>query len=256
VVEAHLISEGFLAMEIEKEYDVDNIHIDVHIGDARKVLGRLNKTFNTVFLDPFSPAKSPELYSLQFFQLLKKLVSDDGMILTYTNAAPVRYALIHAGFNVGAGPMVVGKEGTIASNDADILLKPLSSDDERMIALSDAGTPYRDPELNLEPVIISENRQKERISIRGNYKLASTVRTPLYLYNSIKNERMRRRVKKQLIKIGIEDFNSPGSRFIVCPQFNKCICFCGQGRFKNSGDRIKEMERRMEDFVKNPSKYA
>lgn len=74
----------------------------------RNNYGKSYGSYDAVFLDPFSPLKSPELYSVEFFKTLKVLMKDDGMILTYTSAAPVRSALVEAGFHVGEGPSFGG----------------------------------------------------------------------------------------------------------------------------------------------------
>jgi hypothetical protein len=44
---------------------------------------------------------------------------------------------------------------------------------------------------------------------------------------------------------GINDLNSDEAKFIVCPQFNECICSCRYGKISNSKDRINEMIKRL-----------
>jgi len=110
----------------------ENISIEVFCEDARQTLPSLPQGYyNAIFLDAFSPDKTPELYTLA------RVIKDDGILTTYTSAAPVRSAMIEAGFHVGEGPSFGRRGGTIAS----------LSGDERMIALSDVGIPYTDPSL-------------------------------------------------------------------------------------------------------------
>jgi tRNA U34 5-methylaminomethyl-2-thiouridine-forming methyltransferase MnmC len=254
-LEKHLIQEGHFSQEMEENIMDPHVQINVYIEDVRKVLDRLEGDYNAVFLDPFSTAKSPELYSLEFFQKIYPLIKEGGRILTYTNAAPVRSALLKAGFEIGIGPLSGGRTGTIAIKGHDPSLKDLSSDEERMIALSDAGICFHDPYLDLDPSIITQNRNEERARVRGSEKFASTVRTPQYLYNNIENPKTQRRIQRQMKKLGINDPNSLEARYLICPQYEECICFCGLGRFKSSKDRIEEMERRLEEYLKknNPT---
>jgi tRNA U34 5-methylaminomethyl-2-thiouridine-forming methyltransferase MnmC len=252
-VENYLINQKCILFQVEKEKIPKNVTIRVHCQDAREMVKKIppNKKYDAVFLDPFSPQKSPELYSQNFLLKIKDLLKKDGVILTYTSAAPVRYALIDAGLEVGEGPSLGRGGGTIASPELKKISKPLNEDDERMIALSDAGIPFKDPELSSTPKNIKKQRQGERINARGNYKMASTVKTPIYLARDLNDERIKRRVLKHLRKMGIKDLDSDKSRYLVCPQFSECICNCKQERPSTSRARIKEMEKRLENITNN-----
>lgn len=127
----------------------------------------------------------------------------------------------------------------------------LSDDDERMVALSDAGVPYRDPELQDHPQNILERRKEERKRARNTSRLASTVRTPLYLNREVKNPKLKRRIEKQINNVGLAGLNSEEARYLVCPQYELCICHCGQGRYPGSRGRIVEMQRRLEELLKD-----
>lgn len=255
-IENYLLRQGLLSFPFEKKEIPSNVDICVHCKDARKMVMEIpeNQEYDAIFLDPFSPAKSPELYSKEFLAKIADLLKEDGVILTYTSAAPVRHALLDAGLEIGEGPTLGRSGGTIASYSLVKIPKSLTSADERMIALSDAGIPYRDPDLNLSANEIIENRHSERIYMRNIFKIASTVKTPVYLageYDKQKldDERIKRRVLKHLEFLGINDLNSLKSRFLVCPQFSNCICGCGQRRPSSSLSRIKEMENRLKIVV-------
>lgn len=247
-IENYLIHQGLLIFPAEEKELPGFVDIRVHCEDARKMIMKIpeKQRYDAVFLDPFSPARSPELYSKEFLSRVRTLLKEDGIILTYTSAAPVRYVLLDAGLEVGEGPAMGRSGGTIASFNPKRISKSLEDNDERMIALSDAGIPFRDPELNLSPERIIENRHHERMVERGNSKMASTVKTPIYLASNLDDERKKRRVLKHLDKFGIDDLNSLKSRFLVCPQFSICICNCGHGKPSTSRARIKEMEKRLE----------
>jgi tRNA U34 5-methylaminomethyl-2-thiouridine-forming methyltransferase MnmC len=247
-IEDHLREVGYLKFQTQPPLP-ENIKIRVHSRDARKVIKTLNSPYQAVFLDPFSPSKSPELYSVEFLRHLASLLAPEGRILTYTSAAPVRSALLEAGLEVGEGPWVGRKGGTIASPTRKGL-KSLSDDDERMVALSDAGIPYRDPELDDTPHNILKRRKEERTGSRNSTRLASTVRTPLYLNRAVDDPKLERRLQRQIEKIGLDSLVSKEARYLVCPQYEGCICYCGQGRYPGSRERVLEMQRRLHDFLK------
>lgn len=250
-IEGKLYEEGFVGYKSLQDDIPENIHIQIFCDDARQVIKKMDeKTYDAVFLDPFSPEKSPELYSLEFFIILYEKIKKDGVLSTYTSAAPVRSALVQAGFHVGEGPSFGRKKGgTVASPTLLNIDKPLSTNDERMVALSDAGVPFRDPKLNDSSSVIKKRREKEREFVRGSEKLASTVKTPVYLNKDVDDPRIKRRVLKNLKKMGIDGLKSKKSRFIVCPQYNECICDCGVGRLKGSYQRVNEMKKRLSSVL-------
>jgi tRNA U34 5-methylaminomethyl-2-thiouridine-forming methyltransferase MnmC len=246
-IEDHLREVGYLKFQTQPALP-PNMKIRVHSSDARKVIKTLKTPYQAVFLDPFSPSKSPELYTVEFLSHLAGLLAPEGRILTYTSAAPVRSALLEAGLEVGEGPWVSRKGGTIASPTRKGL-KPLTGDDERMVALSDAGIPYRDPELDDTPQNILKRRKEERTRSRNRTSLASTVRTPLYLNRAVDDPKLERRLQRQIEKIGLDSLVSEEARYLVCPQYEECICHCGQGRYPGSRERILEMQHRLQDFL-------
>ncbi|HEX3013738.1 MAG TPA: MnmC family methyltransferase [Methanobacterium sp.] len=249
-VENKLYDDGTLGFKFNKGEMPDRIKINIYLSDARYVVKGTGKKYDAVFLDPFSPLKSPELYTFDFFFILKNLLKDDGVVLTYTSASPVRSAMIHAGFHVGEGPLFGRKSGgTVASKDAEIIEKSLSDNDERMIALSDAGVPFRDPELNGSSDEIRKRREDERKSVRGTKKFASTVKTPVYLGKDVNNPRLERRLLRNINVLGIADLKSKEAEYIICPQFDKCICGCRAPRLNNSYSRINEMIKRLSRVI-------
>ncbi|MGP8022458.1 MAG: tRNA (5-methylaminomethyl-2-thiouridine)(34)-methyltransferase MnmD [Methanobacterium sp.] len=267
-VEDELFNEGFLSLKSEKKETPKNVDINIYCMDIRELIKNLlecksskaenvkslnnDGIYDIIFLDPFSPLLTPELYTLDFFRALKQVIKKDGLILTYTSAAPVRSAFIEAGFNVGEGPRFGRKRGgTIASISAELISKDLLMEDERMIALSDVGVPFRDPNLNSISQCVEEMRSSERESLRNNkMKFASTVKTPIYLLKDLEDGRLKRRVLKNLHKMGFEDLNSPEFRYILCPQYMECVCGNECESFDNSRERINEMSNRLQIVIK------
>ncbi|MGF7119158.1 tRNA (5-methylaminomethyl-2-thiouridine)(34)-methyltransferase MnmD [Methanobacterium oryzae] len=247
-VEDRLYEKGILGFKFHDKKISERININIYIDDARKVVKHIegHKKYDAIFLDPFSPLKSPELYSIEFFDSLKNLLNESGVILTYTSAAPVRSAMVQTGLHVGEGPQFGRKSGgTIASNDPELIERQLRENDERMVALSDAGIPFRDPNLNGSSDKIIERRENERKCVRGTRKFASTVKTPIYLFKDIEEERLKKRVLKNINALGIDNLKSKKARFIICPQYEECICECGSLKLDNSRDRINEMMKRL-----------
>ncbi|HMK54096.1 MAG TPA: MnmC family methyltransferase [Methanobacteriaceae archaeon] len=250
--EIHSISEGVpsnteLPSNTEKQF---NINIRINTGDARLVVKNLKGPYHAVFLDPFSPTKSPELFTVEFLSELARLLSSNGLLLTYTAAAPVRSALLEAGLEVGEGPPVGRRGGTVSSHSLKVL-QSLKSDDERMISLSDVGIPFHDPHLTDNPETIKRVRKKEREAARNCICFPSTARAPLYLNNEPDDPKLERRIKRQINQMGIDDLNSSKARYLVCPQYDECICHCGQGKYEGSRERIMEMRRRLGIILKD-----
>jgi len=274
-IEDQLFTTGFLKHRMITTEIPPNIQLNVHIIDAREIVKNSlfkkaedcpiinesenlidcskgqNRKFDAILLVPFSPGVSPELYSIDFLNGIRPLLKNDGMLLTYTASSAVRYSLIELGLYIGEGPSFGRSGGTLASPKKEYIEKPLLSRDERMVALSDAGIPFRDTKLNSSGLEMAKRRQKERIKARKEFKLASTVKSPAYLFNNIKEGRLRRRVLKDLKRFGIEDIISEKSKFIVCPQYKECICGKGCEYIDNSRERVIEMEKRLNIIINN-----
>ena len=250
-VENKLYDDGNLGFKFNKLEIPDRIRINIYLSDARCVIKEMDKKYDAVFLDPFSPLKSPELYTLEFFLILKNILKDDGIILTYTSASPVRSAMIHAGLHVGEGPLFGRKSGgTVASKSPEIIENSLSDNDERMVALSDAGVPFRDPELSASSEEIIKRRDNERKSVRGTEKFASTVKTPVYLGKDVDDPRLERRLLRNVNALGITGLKSKESYYIICPQFDECTCGCNDSKLDNSFSRVNEMRKRLDSVIK------
>lgn len=81
-------------------FDLGQIHVQVIVGDARTTLPLWDTQADAWFLDGFSPAKNPELWSPEVLTEVARHTAPGGTFATYTAAGHVRRALDQAGFNV------------------------------------------------------------------------------------------------------------------------------------------------------------
>lgn len=181
-IESYLIEHGYLHFNKVLSNIPSNVTLNIHVCDARDFLKNCEeKEYDAVFLDPFSPAKCPELYTVDFFSKIKEFLTPKALILTYTAASPVRSGLVEAGLYVGEGPRVHRSGGTIASRSEESIDTPLSFSDVKVIALSDVGIPFIDPDLNDDFLTIIERRQNQRKKRRGVSTFPSSNKLPRYL---------------------------------------------------------------------------
>lgn len=134
------------------------ISLEIIFGDARETLqGLSGKKFNAVFQDPFSPSKNPELWSVDYFNILKNLLAGDGVITTYSSADHIRRAMLEAGLGVGRGPSVGKKrEGTIAAHKG--VIDEIDKSEIEKIISNIKSAPYKDRGLRLTRESILEER--------------------------------------------------------------------------------------------------
>ncbi|MDY3956040.1 MAG: MnmC family methyltransferase [Methanosphaera sp.] len=208
VIENYLIENGYLQFNKVLSSISPNIDINIHVCDARDYLKNCeDKEYDAVFLDPFSPSKSPELYSVDFFSKLKNYLTPTALILTYTAASPVRSAMINAGLYIGEGPVVKRSGGTIASRSQTLIDTPLSFSDEKVIALSDVGVPFMDPDLSDDYQTIIERRQSIRSKVRGVSMFPSSSKLPRYLglsADEIEDEHLREKLTGYVTDMGFD----------------------------------------------------
>ncbi len=136
------------------------------IGDARTTIGQVSRSgfqADGIFLDPFSPPKCPQLWTVEFLGLVGECLQPTGRLATYSCAASVREALRLVGFKIGS-TISVGRRspGTIASLTDDDLL-PLSQQEQEHLNTR-AATPYRDPQLKEPANIICQRQRAEQQS--------------------------------------------------------------------------------------------
>ena len=81
-----------------------NATAEIILGDARDTLPRWSGRADAWFLDGFSPAKNPELWSPDLMREVARHATPGGTFATYTAAGHVRRSLTAAGFTVTRQP--------------------------------------------------------------------------------------------------------------------------------------------------------
>ena len=134
------------------------------IGDARatiKTVIETNFKAEAIFLDPFSPPKCPQLWTVEFIQLISQCLDKDGYLATYSCAASVRNAFQLARLKIGATRSIGRRSpGTIVNWNGQHL-PPLSQQEIEHLQTR-AAIPYRDPNLTDTVEKIQERRKKEQ----------------------------------------------------------------------------------------------
>lgn len=133
-------------------------------GDARQTLATLDPgqfIADAIFLDPFSPPKCPQLWTVEFIALVARYLAPTGTLATYSCAAAVRSALLSAGLHIGSSPAVGRKApGTIARwHESN--LPPLSRQEQEHLQTR-AAIPYRDRDRSQTAAAIQAQRATEQ----------------------------------------------------------------------------------------------
>lgn len=81
-----------------------NLSAHIILGDARQTLPAWDGLADAWFLDGFSPAKNPELWSADLMTQVARHTAPGGTFATYTAAGHIRRALQDAGFTVTRQP--------------------------------------------------------------------------------------------------------------------------------------------------------
>lgn len=100
------MSESFLRQWAEGRTVLEfaTVTATIILGDARETLSRWEGVADAWFLDGFSPAKNPELWSPELLAEVARHTAPGGTFATYTAAGHVRRALTDAGFTVTRRP--------------------------------------------------------------------------------------------------------------------------------------------------------
>jgi tRNA U34 5-methylaminomethyl-2-thiouridine-forming methyltransferase MnmC len=148
----------------------ENLKAHLLIGDARQGIQQLVQQgfkADAIFLDPFSPRRCPQLWTVEFLETVAKCLATDGKLSTYSRSAAVRTALLAAGLCIGTIPLKQVQEsshewsqGTVAAWQPEMLL-PLSQMEQEHLQTR-AAIPYRDPSLSEGAVAIAARRHQEQ----------------------------------------------------------------------------------------------
>ncbi len=140
----------------------ENLSLQLLVGDARQTISQVpRKWADAIFLDPFSPPHCPQLWTVEFMQLLANCLKPNGYLVTYSASAAVRSAMLIAGLQIGAiAPIGRKSPSTIAAFSPTPL--PPISDHEAAFLKTRAAIPYRDHTLTGTASEIIAIRQAEQ----------------------------------------------------------------------------------------------
>lgn len=86
------------------EFDNGRVVLTLCFGEVAEALGEQRFAADAFFLDGFSPAKNPDMWSLRVLKALARRAAPGATLATYTAASTVRDALTQAGFVVEKRP--------------------------------------------------------------------------------------------------------------------------------------------------------
>ncbi|WP_299358069.1 tRNA (5-methylaminomethyl-2-thiouridine)(34)-methyltransferase MnmD [uncultured Paracoccus sp.] len=127
IAHAAFPSLGALARDLRAgwpgpQFRVGAVEVTLITGDARDTLPRWTGQADAWFLDGFSPARNPELWSAALLAEVARHTAPGGSFATYTAAGHVRRALADSGFTVRRCPGFAGKRhmsrGTLSAGPA------------------------------------------------------------------------------------------------------------------------------------------
>ncbi|MBU6318930.1 MAG: tRNA (5-methylaminomethyl-2-thiouridine)(34)-methyltransferase MnmD [Alphaproteobacteria bacterium] len=109
----------------------DGVVLTLHVGPIESSLPRAALRADAWFLDGFSPARNPEMWSFEIMRGIARLSAPGARAATYTVAGPVRRALAAAGFTPakrpGAGRKRERLEAVLTSSSTSAQAEPPSS---------------------------------------------------------------------------------------------------------------------------------
>lgn len=144
-------------LTIDRRLDTQHFSAQLLLGDARQTIRQVRQSgflADAVFLDPFSPPRCPQLWTIEFIAQVASCIQPTGRLATYSCSAAVQAALLTAGLQIGATP-------PIARNDRQLQDTPLSQQEQEHL-LARAAVPYRDPSQSDSAIDILQRRHQEQ----------------------------------------------------------------------------------------------
>jgi tRNA 5-methylaminomethyl-2-thiouridine biosynthesis bifunctional protein len=86
------------------EFEAGQVVLTLILGDAETALNGLNARADAIYLDGFSPAKNPDIWSEQVCQALARLSGAETTLATWSVSGLIRRRLSEHGFNVSLTP--------------------------------------------------------------------------------------------------------------------------------------------------------
>jgi len=111
------------------EWNADGLRWELRHGDFPKTIQSETFRPHLIYYDPYSQKVNSEMWSIDTFKLVRKICREDTLLLTYSQATPVRVSLLGAGFFVGLGAITGPKEETTQAAASLLRLnKPLGKE--------------------------------------------------------------------------------------------------------------------------------
>ena len=107
--------EIIISLSTTGEYKNNDLHVSLYLGDAREYLLTCKEKFDIVYQDAFSPASNPILWTKEYFQDVRRLMKEDGVLTTYSISLQTRLALYENGFHIYLATPEGCRSSTIAS---------------------------------------------------------------------------------------------------------------------------------------------
>jgi radical SAM protein (TIGR01212 family) len=116
--------------------------------EARYVVALLQESFDIIFLDPFLESKNAALVTVEFFEMLRKRLKPNGVLVASTALYVSQIGLRLAGFDV------------LVANDEGSDIKGVVATHSSSAYVLEKNEPYRDPYLVLTDKEIESHHQK------------------------------------------------------------------------------------------------
>lgn len=124
----HGYEEALAAILDHGQWSNENILWQLRHGDFLETLKDETLRPELIFYDPYSSKVNQEMWSVETFKLVREKCAEQTLLLTYSQATPIRVALLAAGFfvghGIGSGPK---EETTQAATDLSALSAPLAA---------------------------------------------------------------------------------------------------------------------------------
>ena len=153
-----VLEELLHTRRVEFRHGALQVTWEIHVGDFPAALTAANPAWpapHAIFFDAYSPARNPAMWTLPLFENLFRRLDPQRpcTLATYTRSTIPRVTLLLAGFFVGAGDPVAAKnETTIASNNLELIARPLGARWLERARTSHSAEPLHANEYRIAPL--------------------------------------------------------------------------------------------------------
>lgn len=140
----------------------------LHIKDLLDFLPRQSETVDLVMHDGFSPAKCPQLWSVEIFRKYYEIMNDDAVLCTYSASKAVMAALFEAGFSVHLHQAQGRRQGSLFALKSS---KASQSELAEMYKHTTAAAPYRHADRTDSSERILEKHLAEKGALKNKGRM-------------------------------------------------------------------------------------